>query len=266
MFKNNKYHNWYFSIINRAKTRKLDSYFEKHHIIPVCLGGSNKKENIVKLTAREHFICHLLLVKMNDSNRLKYALVCMMAKNKHQENKRYIPASRIYEMIKTINSKLASEKFIGKQKHNIGKKRAYNPITNEIKLFKFSEIPDGWILGNSPNMKESQRGKNKGKIYYHNPNTGIVIALNDRDIVPDGFIKGNPSAATRTATGTVLCHNPITFENRRFKVVPEGWIIGSGNVRITNGIVNKQIPKNQTFLPEGYYYGWTTKNQRKNSS
>ena len=32
-------------------------YYEKHHIQPKSLGGSNKKENLVRLTAREHFIC-----------------------------------------------------------------------------------------------------------------------------------------------------------------------------------------------------------------
>ena len=37
-----------------------------HHIKPRSLDGTDDKENIVKLTAREHFVCHWLLVKMYD--------------------------------------------------------------------------------------------------------------------------------------------------------------------------------------------------------
>jgi hypothetical protein len=66
MYLQNKYTKWYYSIINNAKTRNLVTYTERHHIIPKSLGGSNLKENIVKLTAREHFVCHLLLIKMTD--------------------------------------------------------------------------------------------------------------------------------------------------------------------------------------------------------
>lgn len=54
----NKYTKWYFNIIESAQRQEMDGYTEKHHIIPKSLGGSNDKTNIVKLTAREHFICH----------------------------------------------------------------------------------------------------------------------------------------------------------------------------------------------------------------
>lgn len=63
MFSDNKYKKWYDQIINRAKLRTLDSYTERHHIIPRCLGGTNDPRNLVRLTAREHFICHWLLPK-----------------------------------------------------------------------------------------------------------------------------------------------------------------------------------------------------------
>lgn len=63
MFIINKYKIWYDSIITRAKNRKINGYVEKHHIIPRCVGGIDNESNIVQLTAREHFICHRLLVK-----------------------------------------------------------------------------------------------------------------------------------------------------------------------------------------------------------
>ena len=43
-FANNKYTRWYYQIIENAKFRvKTEEYFEKHHIVPKSLGGSNYK-------------------------------------------------------------------------------------------------------------------------------------------------------------------------------------------------------------------------------
>jgi len=45
----------YDNIITRAITesryKSTDQYFECHHIVPRCMGGSNKKTNLVLLTA-----------------------------------------------------------------------------------------------------------------------------------------------------------------------------------------------------------------------
>ena len=54
----------YNNLIQRASNRLLDGYKERHHIIPRCLGGNNTKENLVDLTPEEHYIAHLLLIKI----------------------------------------------------------------------------------------------------------------------------------------------------------------------------------------------------------
>lgn len=63
----NKYTKWYEQIIENARNRVLPTgtYTESHHIIPKSFGGPNTKENLVRLTAREHFIVHALLWKFN---------------------------------------------------------------------------------------------------------------------------------------------------------------------------------------------------------
>jgi len=84
MFLFNKYTKWYFSIINRSNSNH--EIVEKHHIIPKSLGRSNRKENIVCLTPKEHFVCHWLLTKMTfGENRKKmcYAFWSMTRKNKN---------------------------------------------------------------------------------------------------------------------------------------------------------------------------------------
>ena len=59
----NKYNRWYNNITSRAKS-KPSTVVEKHHILPKSLGGSNDPTNLAWLTPREHYICHLLLVKI----------------------------------------------------------------------------------------------------------------------------------------------------------------------------------------------------------
>lgn len=62
-FLKNKYTKYYFLIINNSKNR-TKQYSEKHHIIPKSFGGTDDSENLVDLTPREHFICHMLLTKI----------------------------------------------------------------------------------------------------------------------------------------------------------------------------------------------------------
>jgi hypothetical protein len=100
MFLENKYTLWYYNIINKARsiTRAPGCYVERHHIVPKSLGGLNNKSNLVYLSAKEHFICHLLLVKMTEGKERRsmwYAAYRMC----HKDNE-YIPGARVYQMLK----------------------------------------------------------------------------------------------------------------------------------------------------------------------
>lgn len=109
MFIENKYTRWYYNIVTRAQTREIDSYTEKHHIIPRCLGGSNKKDNIAKLTPREHFVCHRLLTKMTQGAvhyKMIYAAWRMCnQKNRNEMTVDYHINSRLYN---TLREKVAT--------------------------------------------------------------------------------------------------------------------------------------------------------------
>jgi hypothetical protein len=78
-------------------------YIEKHHIIPKSLGGSNDVSNLVCLTAKEHFICHLLLPKMTTGDQKKKMVYAAwrMAVQKKPDQARYRVSAKVYEMIKT---------------------------------------------------------------------------------------------------------------------------------------------------------------------
>jgi hypothetical protein len=102
MYLTNKYTRWYYNIITNAQSRSIDGYTEKHHIIPQSLGGSNQLDNLVRLTAREHFICHLLLTKMvvghNKSKMSQAAWMMASAIGKGQD--RYNVNNRTYEKLR----------------------------------------------------------------------------------------------------------------------------------------------------------------------
>ena len=66
------YKNIYYNIINNRIKNKYEGYTESHHILPKSLGGSDEKTNLVDLSAREHYICHLLLTKMFDKDSPEY--------------------------------------------------------------------------------------------------------------------------------------------------------------------------------------------------
>lgn len=78
----NKYSTWYYSIIAKRQAEPASGYTEKHHIIPTSLGGLNVKDNVVRLTAREHFVCHKILVRMTiGKDRSKMAKAVWLLKH-----------------------------------------------------------------------------------------------------------------------------------------------------------------------------------------
>jgi len=140
MFLPNKYTDCYNSIIERAKSRTLTKkvYTENHHILPKSLGGSNSKDNLVRLTAREHFICHRLLVRMVE-DKAKYQMIKaaeMMTKKNSWQN-RYKITSRTYERLKKEASLAMSILTKGKPKHTPHSKKILSEkATNRVSGFK----------------------------------------------------------------------------------------------------------------------------------
>jgi hypothetical protein len=119
MYLQNKYSQCYYNIIDRAKSRDLPNeiYTESHHIIPKSLGGSNDQPNLVKLTAREHFICHLLLPKMLtgiDKRKMSFAIWSMLNRDHSKNKSRYKVNSHRYESIKKQVAEAISQLHKGK--------------------------------------------------------------------------------------------------------------------------------------------------------
>ena len=117
MYLQNKYTKWYNNIIQKARCRPGPlNYTEKHHIIPKSLSGSDDKVNLDVLTAREHFICHLLLPKMTTGThrRSMWHALWKIINQQTIHQHRYKVTSRMYSIIREHNAAALSESNSGK--------------------------------------------------------------------------------------------------------------------------------------------------------
>jgi len=139
----NKYTRWYNQIIANAQNRIAEGYTECHHIHPRSLGGADTADNLVNLTAREHFVCHWLLTKMTkgeDRYKMINALRMMRAEKEGQQRYTTAITSRVYETIKKEYAQLQSERFSGENnpmygdkfyRSEEGKQRQKNAVTGD---------------------------------------------------------------------------------------------------------------------------------------
>lgn len=101
MFIENKYKSIYDAITDNAKQRTTYDegvVYEKHHIVPTSFGGSNSSNNIVRLTAREHFVCHWLLTKCTKGHRRRQMLHALGKFVQNGQGQARILTSRQYEV------------------------------------------------------------------------------------------------------------------------------------------------------------------------
>lgn len=115
LYEDNKYFRWYWNICERAMNREIfnNIYIERHHIYPKSIFGKN--DILVKLTAKEHYMAHLLLWQgfrmaygTDDirTRKMAYAFTCMNRRNESQF--RY--SSKIYSLVRTAYSEAAQNR------------------------------------------------------------------------------------------------------------------------------------------------------------
>ena len=154
----------------RAQSRNISGYLEKHHIIPKSIGGSNAETNIAKLTAKEHFVAHHLLIKFHVSKEKRKMQLAfwMMFKKSGLTSGRCVSNARTYEWAR----KQASAA------------RSGVPRTPET-LAKMHRFPKGhkpWNTGiprtdqEKEKLRASQLGKPSGNKGHRRKHTAEAIA------------------------------------------------------------------------------------------
>lgn len=154
------YQRIYTNIVERAKDRLLETYTEKHHIIPKCMGGSDNPENLVSLTPEEHYVAHQLLTKMYPDNGALAKAAMMMTANR--------PSNKVYGWLRKRHAKAMSESQAGDGNSQYGTRWVHNnKLKKSKKISKLDALPNGWNEGRKvkfePTVKEIERLQNQAK-------------------------------------------------------------------------------------------------------
>lgn len=166
----------YDRLIRRAQWRTLDkeTYVERHHILPRCLGGNDKCSNLVKLTGEEHYTAHLLLVKIHPvNNKIIFAarMMTLKANGKRINNKMYgwlrkqnSEARKSFVFTLQHRQRL-SEATKGRKLSDAHKLKVSKANTGVVRSEEFkrkvSEFQTGRICSEETRKKFSERMKNR---------------------------------------------------------------------------------------------------------
>lgn len=230
----NKYTRWYVNIIQQALVRNsLDGYVEKHHILPRCfkMGGESDRDNLVLLTAREHFICHKLLTKMTNNKVLKLKLTCavlFMAYGNGQTPK-YLPPSicvaHIRESLSQLKTGTKGAKWTDKQRESLKGRAPHNkgvPMSEEAKahLREMRKLQENLPHSADAKLKigKSLKGVTKGWTQWNNG----VISIKSIECPGEGWNKG---CLKTTVKGMKWWTNGVA-DKRAHASPGEEWYLG----------------------------------------
>lgn len=213
-------------------------YTEKHHIMPLSLGGSNDKNNLVNLLAREHFICHLLLTKMYPEKSIEWvkmikAFMMMYQSSSSHSNQRY-SNNKWYEYLKINFSKAQSLNQRGENNSGFGTTWLCNYELNKtIKVKKENlqkYLDEGWIKGRIIDTKNHYSSKD----CLYVKKDGIKKRINKfelQDYLNKGWSWGNKKKEQKNINKCyILIYNEETGEkikinkNELQKYLNKGWI------------------------------------------
>lgn len=207
MFLTNKYSKYYFNIVAKAKARTLATctYVEKHHIIPRSFGGTNDSTNIVRLTAREHLVCHRLLIRMTSGvqkSKMAFAAWRMVfSSNKH---KRVKVTTRVYESIKLEMSKAASERSKAYRHSDESKQKIARSLTGKTRNVTWGD-----------KISKANAGKKRGPA---SPEAVLANSLSHEGLSNSPMSESAKKKLSSTKTGGKIQVDPDT--GRRFYIYP----------------------------------------------
>jgi hypothetical protein len=152
----------------RGWTKKIaPCYVERHHVIPKCIGGTNKISNIVCLTPEEHYVAHQLLYKIYKDTEYGVRLLFsanMMSGDKYNTRKN---CNKSYGWIKRLCSEEISKMNKNKtisvaQRAAISESNRTRIISDETRE-KHADAMKGNTYGCKPRSDETKHNISVGK-------------------------------------------------------------------------------------------------------
>ena len=172
------YQRHYDLLIERARNRTLEGYCERHHVIPVCMGGGDEKGNLVKLTAEEHYVAHQLLVKMYPEN---YKLVFAANRMTHG-GKDAIRNNKLYSWMRKKFSKALSRNLKGRKMSKENFLAIMKANTCRLKTIEEVDKIRKTMTGKPPSRRCQEASKKSSKMRdkFHSEETLAKMKLSQQ--------------------------------------------------------------------------------------
>lgn len=188
----NRYYRWYLGIVAMAKSRVLSGYVEEHHIVPRSLGGTDENSNIIKLTAREHFVCHRLLPKFlegSSKTKMIWALWRMCNTDKVIVPARVYEAARCSFIETMVGNRYAARVMSEETKSRISNtmKSKFASMSQEERskrILQSASSPESWTDARRNKIRQSKLGKamsNTARVNMSNSKQELVSSLSDEE-------------------------------------------------------------------------------------
>jgi hypothetical protein len=201
----------YNNLIEKAKRRATHiGYTEMHHIIPKCMGGTNVAENLIRLTAREHFIAHACLYKHYKTSKLAHAWFSMLRCRPSQ--KRFF-TSRQYAAARKAHSDALKKDLLGANNHFYGKRHTKETklkisIANKGRIKSAAEVQN-WVekVASKPKSTEHKaKIGRKGFVMLQNIETKQTIRVLKTDVTTyDRNVWKNPAVINPKVASCSYC-------------------------------------------------------------
>lgn len=255
-----KYADWYIWLIQkcicRGFSKKVVSmdlggeYMENHHIVPISVNKEFEKSkyNKVPMTAREHYVAHLLLTKMFDKKtqpKFYYKALNAIQKfwqtNSKQERK--LTSHQFSTLRKLASELIKNGPTKDTFKTNALGKKCYTDGARNIFIDPDNGIPEGFFPGSAQ----------KGYIGY--TNGAVNISISQHDPIPDGFWRGSCRKGEPSKLKGRIRPKYDTDVERNRKIRESNL----NKIWATDGVNDIRLDKN-SLIPDGWYRGRTIQN------
>lgn len=165
----------YDRLINTRKQRKRveGQYYERHHTVPKSMCGTNNTENLIYLTAREHFLAHLLLWKIYKNRKMVLGFVMMTRFKTLQIGRKTKILSRQYSIIReALSTKGVSNET--RHKLSLCAKGSKRSIETRIKMSK-SLIGNSRVKGKKQSESHKQKYENLISVKFEVKNQEKIL-------------------------------------------------------------------------------------------
>lgn len=231
------YQKIYDDIIIRAQHREKPlEKCDKHHIIPRSLGGNDRKENLVYLTLREHFVCHLLLAKIHGGGMLHAAMMLSSFKRYNSRMYKWLRTKYINERMMGENNPSLRFPWTEEQRKKSGEKskgRKWINNGSESCMAKGEQLQEmlnsGWVLGRliTPELLDGlqKAGKKTG-----GHNKGVPMTEHQREKCSRTWFKKNHQVTKTAHVGKKYIHKDGQTKRVHSDVLDDfinnGWSLG----------------------------------------